>query len=174
MSKTALISPFQKLECDRFHFSYKGDNRAPEEEYSLSNCTWFKDRSCCKRTEVTSVFQEMMPIDTSSQDCYNHMNYLMCYFCNPNQYEWFRDGQLHVCQEFCDDVYEHCKDAKYDKKTIGSVYSSGKAFCAAQSFVVVDDNKDCFEFDKSHFNWGSKMAALTFLVWSANAILFLL
>ena len=157
-----------------FRFSFQGESRKPKEEYSLSNCTWYKDRSCCGRTEVTSVFQEMMPIDSSSVDCYNHMNYLMCYFCSPDQYKWYRDGKLHVCKEFCQDVYDHCKDAKNGGKKISSMYSSGKAFCEAQAFLVVDNNENCFEFDSTHFDAGTRLMPFINLIFGVVSILLLL
>lgn len=80
----------------------------------------------------------------------------MCYFCSPDQYRWFRQGKLHICQSFCDDIYSHCKDAKHDGKKIGSAHSDGKSFCEAQYFKVLDDDAEaCFQFDDSLFGSAS-------------------
>lgn len=142
--------------------SYYGDERKSKESYSLSNCTWYRERSCCTRTEVTSTFLGMPHIATSSEDCLNHMNYMMCYFCSPDQYKWFKDGKLHICKSFCDDIFTHCKDAEYDGKSIGSRYSSGSDFCEAQFFRVAD--ADCFEYDDKIFGSASLHQAYIHLV----------
>ena len=104
----------------------------------------------------------MPHIATSSEDCLNHMNYLMCYFCSPDQYKWFKDGKLHICKSFCDDIFTHCKDAEYDGKSIGSRYSSGSEFCEAQFFRVAD--ADCFEYDDKIFGSASLHQAYIHLV----------
>lgn len=130
---------------------FPGMGRRPKEIYGLSNCTWYRERSCCTWTEVMSVFQNMLPLQTSSEKCRNHMNYLMCYFCSPDQYIWYKD-KVKVCKSFCDALYSHCKDAKYKDVQIGDKYSNGRAFCEAQHFGVVDDNKKCFEFDNTPFD----------------------
>ena len=103
-----------------------------------------------------SVFQKMMPLQTSSEDCRNRMNYLMCYFCSPDQSTWYRE-KVYVCKSFCDTLYSHCKDAKYEGSKIGDKYSDGRGFCEAQHFHVVDDNEECFEFDNSPFGGDSTM-----------------
>lgn len=125
----------------------------PKEAYSLSNCTWFRERSCCTRTEVTSTFLGMPHVETSNSDCHNHLNYLMCYFCSPDQYQWLRQGKAHICKSFCNDVYKHCKDAKFEGKALSSVYSNGNEFCKAQFFNVLDDENTqaCYKFDDSLF-----------------------
>ena len=132
---------------------FPDNERKPSESYSLSNCTWFRERSCCTRTEVTSIFQEMPPLDTSNEECRSHLNYMMCFVCSPTQYKWFKDGKLNICKEFCDDIYTQCEEATYGGKTIGSVYSSGSEFCKAQFFHVVENKKDvdCFEYDSTLF-----------------------
>ena len=135
---------------------FAGTERRPKEAYSLSNCTWFRERSCCTRTEVTSTFAGMPHLDTSSDECRNHLNYMMCYFCSPDQYLWFRQDKLHICKSFCDDVYAHCKDAKYNGKKIGSAYSDGGDFCKGQSFSVLDEDSDlCFKYDQTLFGAAS-------------------
>lgn len=142
--------------------SPSGSERKPKEAYSLSNCTWYRERSCCTRTEVTSTFLGMPHIATSSEDCRNHMNYMMCYFCSPDQYKWFKDGKLRMCKSFCDDIFSHCKDAEYNGKTIDSTYSSGSDFCKAQYFQVEDS--DCFDFDDTLFGSASLRQAYFHMV----------
>lgn len=46
--------------------------------------------------QVTAVFSDMLPLDTpSSMDkatarkCRNLINYMMCYFCDPEQANWY-------------------------------------------------------------------------------------
>lgn len=145
--------------------SYYGSDRVPKEAYSLSNCTWFRERSCCTRTEVTSTFLGMPHLETSSSDCHNHLNYLMCYFCSPDQHQWFRRGKVHVCKSFCNDVYKHCKDAKFGGKALSSVYSNGNEFCKAQHFNVLDeDTQACYKFDDSLFATASLHKGCSFRV----------
>lgn len=126
-------------------FSHLGQGRTPKEAYSLSNCTWFKEQSCCRHTEVTSVFQAMMPLETSNKKCYDLMNYLMCYFCSPDQEQWYKSNRVHVCSTFCKQIYENCKSASYRGEAIGKKYPNGKKFCEAQLFVVAESNKNCFD-----------------------------
>ena len=104
----------------------------------------------------------MPHLATSSEDCRNHMNYMMCYFCSPEQYKWFKEGKVRICKSFCDDIYSHCKDAKYDGKAIGSTYSSGSGFCKAQFFHVADE--ECFEFDDTLFASASLHPAYSHMV----------
>jgi hypothetical protein len=65
---------------------YFAENRFSQPDLSLINCTWYKTNSCCKRTEVASVFLSMFTLYRASQTCMNMMNYMMCYFCSPDQY----------------------------------------------------------------------------------------
>ncbi len=71
-----------------FYFS---ENRFSQPESSLINCTWYKSNACCKRTEVASVFLDMFTLNRASKQCMNLMNYMMCYFCSPEQYIWYRE-----------------------------------------------------------------------------------
>lgn len=80
------------------------------------------------------------------------MNYLMCYFCSPEQEFWYRSDRLHICDSYCNTIYNKCKDAKYKGFKIGEEYKSGKHFCEAQLFKVVESKYErCFEFDSSLF-----------------------
>ncbi|KXJ19807.1 uncharacterized protein LOC110251577 [Exaiptasia diaphana] len=145
--------------------TYFGAGRTPKEAYSLSNCTWYKEQSCCRHTEVTSVFSAMMPLETSSKKCHNLMNYLMCYFCSPEQEFWYRSDRLHICSSYCNDIYKECSDAKYRGETIGSKYKNGQEFCNAQLFKVVKSRFErCFEFDDTLFGAASFVCVERFMV----------
>jgi hypothetical protein len=65
------------------------DERYPKAEKGLANCTWYEEDACCKRTEVASVFESMFTLHQASTQCRNMMNYLMCFFCAPDQYLWY-------------------------------------------------------------------------------------
>ena len=65
------------------------DERFPKVEKGLANCSWYEDDACCKRTEVASVFESMFTLHQASAQCRNMMNYLMCFFCAPDQYLWY-------------------------------------------------------------------------------------
>lgn len=131
-----------------------GDDRLPEEEYSLSNCTWYRESACCKRTEVASVFREMPALLTKNKGCYNRMNYLMCYFCSPQQNLWYNQT-LSICHSYCEDLYNHCSSAEYNGQSILSHYESGIAFCKALAFNVVglerENHEHCYAFDEKLF-----------------------
>jgi hypothetical protein len=53
---------------------------------------------------------------------------------------------------FCDELYESCKSAEYMGKTIGKEYKSGREFCRAQDFTIIENNRECFEFDPTPFS----------------------
>ncbi len=56
---------------------------------NLVNCSWYSQNACCKRTEVTSVFGGMYPVYGASRECAQLLNYMMCYFCSPEQHVWY-------------------------------------------------------------------------------------
>lgn len=130
--------------------TYFGGARVSKNENNLVNCSWYANNACCKRTEVTSVFGGMYPLYGATEECKNQVNYLMCYFCSPEQYMWY-DKKAYVCSGYCDSLYEHCKTAGYDGQVLGNVYASGQDFCLAQKFEVVDSNERCFDFDPDVF-----------------------
>ncbi len=68
---------------------FLADERRPEEQKGLANCTWYEGDACCKRTEVASVFESMYTLHQASKRCHDLMNYLMCFFCAPDQYLWY-------------------------------------------------------------------------------------
>ncbi|XP_067658660.1 uncharacterized protein [Haliotis asinina] len=122
----------------------------------LINCSWYSNQACCKRTEVTSVFSSMYPLHQATKICRFQMNYLMCYFCSPDQYLFYRD-KLMVCSEYCDSLYEDCKTASFEGDTIGYKYQNGTAFCEAQNFQVVEGT-NCFEYDPTVFDMATRMS----------------
>lgn len=65
------------------------DKRYPKVETGLANCSWYESDACCKRTEVASVFESMFTLHRASTRCRNLINYLMCFFCAPDQYLWY-------------------------------------------------------------------------------------
>ncbi|XP_014779163.1 uncharacterized protein LOC106875502 isoform X2 [Octopus bimaculoides] len=135
----------KKMSC-----TYFDPRRFPEPQHGLVNCSWYAPNACCKRTEVTSVFSNMYPLYGASKACMNRMNYLMCYFCSPEQGIWYH-GKMSVCEEYCVDIYNECRLASYEGTSIGSAYGNGTAFCNAQNFDVVEGTHNCFEFDPLPF-----------------------
>ncbi|CAE1328532.1 unnamed protein product [Acanthosepion pharaonis] len=138
--------------------TYFDPHRFPEPQHGLVNCSWYAPKACCKRTEVTSVFSNMYPLFGASEDCMNRMNYLMCYFCSPEQYRWY-NGKVHVCEEYCIDVYDKCRLASFEGVAIGSAYGNSTAFCNAQNFEVIEGTHNCFEFDPLPFAGVSRLIA---------------
>lgn len=136
-----------------------GGGRSPKEAYSLSNCTWYRENSCCERTEVASVFSEMPALLTNDQGCYNRMNYLMCYFCSPEQNLWYNQT-LSICHSYCEEIFSYCGSAKYNGDSLSSKYKDGIKFCEALAFNVVGKNSKssarCFNFDPDMFASGSR------------------
>ncbi|CAF1555852.1 unnamed protein product [Adineta steineri] len=95
------------------------DDRYPKVEEGLANCSWYEKDACCKRTEVASVFESMYTLHQASTQCRNMMNYLMCFFCAPDQYLWYIKKRVKICETFCNEFYQHCKTAEFSGNTIG-------------------------------------------------------
>jgi len=75
-----------------FYLNFSESTRFAKYEPGLVNCSWYVSNSCCKRTEVTSVFSSnMLPLYEANIDCRNRMNYMMCYFCSPDQFHWYKE-----------------------------------------------------------------------------------
>ncbi|KAL5013722.1 hypothetical protein ScPMuIL_007992 [Solemya velum] len=142
--------------------TYFEEERFAAPEVGLVNCSWYVQKSCCKRTEVTSVFSSMLPLFGATEACKNRMNYLMCYFCSPEQHRWYK-GKVHVCHEFCASVYQNCKDASHDGLRIGETYQNGSSFCEAQNFEVVEGTS-CFKFDPTVFGGTESTNYISFLL----------
>ncbi|XP_062598040.1 uncharacterized protein LOC134259478 [Saccostrea cucullata] len=152
---------------DKKPCTYFENKRFAVEVEGLINCTWYAPKACCKRTEVTSVFSGMPPLYGASRDCTNHLNYMMCYFCAPDQVHWYHkdeEKKVHVCTDFCKSVYHHCQGAFYDGKRIGALYQNGTSFCEAQSFQVIDGKQNCFKFDPNVFDKANKITCTVSLV----------
>ncbi|XP_013412152.1 riboflavin-binding protein [Lingula anatina] len=136
--------------------TYYGGTHVPSPENGLVNCSWYSTNACCKRTEVTSVFGGMYKLARASKKCQNRVNYLMCYFCSPEQHLWYQD-QLHVCADFCDSIHFYCKTAMFSGEKIGTSYKNGKEICEGQKFKYVESNTNCFKFDPTVFDTGCSL-----------------
>ncbi|RUS73955.1 hypothetical protein EGW08_018293 [Elysia chlorotica] len=143
--------------------SYFYNERSPTNEGGLVNCTWYKTKACCKRTEVTSVFAAMDPLYGATKLCRNYINYLMCFFCSPDQGKFYKSNKVNVCLDYCESLYEECKNAGFSNMLIGEAYANGTSFCEAQNFEVVE-NADCFKFDPNVFGSSVKMVPLSILI----------
>ncbi|XP_048736667.1 uncharacterized protein LOC125651876 [Ostrea edulis] len=156
---------------DKKPCTYFESNRVAVAVEGLINCTWYAPKACCKRTEVTSVFADMPPLYGASKDCTNHMNYMMCYFCAPDQVHWYHkeeNKKVHVCIDFCKSLYHHCQGAIHDGKRIGDVYQNGSSFCEGQSFHVIDGKQNCFKFDPTVFDNANKVSSIMFWILMLN------
>lgn len=119
------------------------NNRAPQPQPTLTNCTWFQKNSCCLQHEIDVSFSRVKPLIGATQDCQKYTNYLMCYICAPNQNEFYKKERLTVCESFCDLLYEFCKFAILKGNQIKQLYGSGKEFCLSRRFRV-GQNTNCF------------------------------
>ncbi|CAF1451965.1 unnamed protein product [Adineta steineri] len=125
-------------------------NRAPSPQPALTNCTWFKENSCCRDNEVRLIFSQVRPLIGSSSDCTDFINALMCYVCSPMQYRFYRGERLHVCLSYCNQMYEACATALMKGIPVGELYANGREFCLSRRFEINDVNNSasCF-FDDS-------------------------
>nr|KAG5710206.1 hypothetical protein BaRGS_006725 [Batillaria attramentaria] len=127
------------------------NNRAPEVQRGLKNCTWFKESSCCRQEEIDATFGRVKPLRGASPDCQRYTNYLMCYICSPDQYRFYLMESLTVCEEFCDAWYAACSSAILKGSIIQDLYKNGKEFCGSRRFKVdTVKNGQCFFFDAKH------------------------
>ena len=124
------------------------NNRAPKAQPGLKNCTWFKENSCCQEQEIKATFDRMKPLKGASVECQKYINYLMCYICAPNQNLFYREERLTVCVEFCDKLYDACKNAFLKGSVIHKLYQTGTAFCLSRRFQVEAGTDTCFRFDE--------------------------
>ncbi|XP_064611754.1 uncharacterized protein LOC135475748 [Liolophura sinensis] len=148
---------------------YFGVTRYSTVAEGLVNCSWYGQDACCKRTEVTSVFSNADPLYKASTSCKHQMNYLMCYFCSPEQHVWIKD-KVKVCADFCASLYFHCKEAYFNGSMIGSNYEDGQTFCESQNFEVVDSKINCFKFDPTVFASGESLLPACFAVIVLTAV----
>lgn len=133
------------------------NNRAPEVQRNLKNCTWFKESSCCRQEEIDATFMRVKPLRGASPDCQRYTNYLMCYICSPDQYLFYLMESLTVCEDFCQTWYEHCQTAILKGSIIRTLYENGKDFCESRRFKVDSvKNGKCFFFDASQDKNGAR------------------
>ena len=134
------------------------DNRAPKPQPNLKNCTWFKENSCCRQIEIDATFSQMKPLIGASELCQRYTNYLMCYICDPYQYTFYIWRRLSVCEEFCNEFLDSCKDATLKGSKIKDIYTSGKDFCESRRYHVKPrSSRECFYFDSAFDNyWETK------------------
>ena len=124
-------------------------NRAPSPQPDLKNCTWYKESSCCLQHELEIIFANIPPPDGAGERCRKYMNYLMCYVCAPNQNEFYSFAQerLTVCEEFCNEWFDACGQARLKGTEIKKAYQTGKEFCDARKFSVKEKaSKMCFSY----------------------------
>ncbi|XP_041480067.1 uncharacterized protein LOC129276286 [Lytechinus pictus] len=146
-----LVFFLYSLASDGSVCTYYIDARYSKPESGLPNCSWYNKNACCKRTEVAAVLGSMFKVDQATNSCRYHLNYMMCYFCSPEQINWYDDTRLYICSEFCEATFEECKTAYYKSELIGDQYRDGKAFCEANSFHVVPGRERCFNYDPTVF-----------------------
>ena len=128
--------------------SYFG-NRAPAPQPGLQNCTWYRESSCCLQEEINSLFPAVSPPLGANKRCRNYVNYLMCYVCAPTQSSFYLSERLTVCESFCNDFYDACKDAQLNGMRISSLYANGRAFCQDRKYTVSTQSEICFTLDPS-------------------------
>lgn len=124
------------------------NNRGTSPQPFLKNCTWYSKHACCQQIEIDYGFSSVKPPQGASAECLLQLNYLMCYICDPGQYKFYRNEYLTVCLEFCDTLYDACKDAILKGSAI-SLYGSGKEFCESRRFLVKDkESGECFSYSE--------------------------
>ncbi|CAF1549928.1 unnamed protein product [Rotaria sp. Silwood1] len=124
-------------------------NRAPSPQPALTNCTWFKEYSCCHDNEVRLIFSQVRPLIGSSSECTRFINVLMCYVCSPLQYIFYRSERLHVCLSYCNRMYKACATALMKGIPVGKIYANGHEFCLSRRFEINDiyNSSLCFSDD---------------------------
>jgi hypothetical protein len=50
-----------------------------------------------------------------------------------------KSTQVSIFMKFCEELYESCKSAEYMGKTIGREYKTGREFCSAQDFTIIEN-----------------------------------
>ena len=147
-----LSSRSSHIETKQEYCPYFG-NRAPKPQYDLRNCTWYKENSCCYNEEIAYAFSQLSPIPVADEKCTQHLNYLYCYICAPNQNTFLSKSTLTVCVSFCNRLYQACGSAFLKGERVKEKYQSGKEFCESRRFEVANDSSGgCFIFDPSNHN----------------------
>lgn len=124
------------------------NNRGISPQPFLENCTWYKENACCQQIEIKQGFANVKPPQGASPQCLQQLNYLMCYICDPTQYLFYQNEYLTVCLDFCDNLYNACKDATLKGSVISQLYPSGEEFCKSRRFRVKkrEESGDCFYY----------------------------
>ncbi|OQV24577.1 hypothetical protein BV898_01637 [Hypsibius exemplaris] len=126
------------------------ENRSPQSQPDLRNCTWYREKSCCRQAELESIFKKVKPLQGASENCMRHLNYMICWVCDPMQYNFYLNGwrRLKMCESFCDEVLDACRDAKLKGDPVGLLYKTGSEFCRSRRFDVnPDTDKSCFSYN---------------------------
>lgn len=121
------------------------NNRGASHQPFLKNCTWYSDNACCTQTEIDYAFAAVKPPQGASPACLKQLNYLMCYICDPLQYQFYKNEYLTVNLTFCNNLYNACKDAILKGSVIRELYDNGEDFCLSRRFRVSkigDDDGD--------------------------------
>ncbi|CAF3700943.1 unnamed protein product [Rotaria socialis] len=124
-------------------------NRVPSSQPALTNCTWFKENSCCRENEVHLIFSQVRPLIGSSAECTRFFNTLMCYVCSPLKYDFYRNERLHICLSYCDRMCKACATALMKGISVGKLYANGREFCLSRRFETndIDNSSLCFSDD---------------------------
>ena len=139
---TALDTYVERPYCTFFN------NRKPEFQPNLKNCTWYQDNCCCRQVEIEVAFGKVKALQSSTPACQKYINYLICYICAPTQYEFYVRQRLMVCREFCDLIFDNCKRAILKGSEIGELYKNGTHFCKSRRFEVTPlSSGGCFYFN---------------------------
>ncbi|XP_022085033.1 uncharacterized protein LOC110976240 [Acanthaster planci] len=139
-----VVSETEKPYCTFFN------NRKPEFQPNLKNCTWYQDNCCCRQVEIEVAFGKVKPLKGATLPCQRYINYLICYICAPTQYEFYLRQRLTVCEEFCDLIFDRCKDAILKGSKIGELYKNGTNFCRSRRFEVAPySSGKCFYFNET-------------------------
>ncbi|XP_038064149.1 uncharacterized protein LOC119734691 [Patiria miniata] len=169
---TELIVPedTEKPYCTFFN------NRKPEFQPNLKNCTWYQDNCCCRQVEIEVAFGKVKPLQGATLPCQKYINYLICYICAPTQYKFYLWQRLTVCEEFCDLIFDRCKDAILKGSAIGELYKNGTNFCKSRRFEVAPySSGKCFYFNETMdtSSTGSIVVspAVSSLVWAGLMVL---
>ena len=143
-------------------------NRAPNPQPSLDNCTWYKDNACCLNEELAIVFSNLLPMAGANSKCVEVLNHLYCYVCSPDQSNFFNMGRLTVCEGSCNLVYSACSDALLKGVRLRKLYTNGTEFCATRKFFTAKAKTgQCYDFTrfftKSSANAAQSSTALSLI-----------
>ncbi|XP_055334539.1 uncharacterized protein LOC129585742 [Paramacrobiotus metropolitanus] len=122
-------------------------NREPIEAPELRNCSWYKLRSCCRQTELDSIFKDVRALQGADAICQKLLNYMICWVCDPGQHLFYssKSQKLSFCEGFCDNILEKCSKALFKGIPMQQFYPTGRYFCESHHFhVPPQKNESCF------------------------------